>query len=101
MKKLVSLVKNSFTLFETIISIVLLSIIIVGFTKNSYYDNFDKEFILLNQIDNSFTTKNYNKNFSTSFKNIKIIKNDIEEKIIKIKYIKYEDENIKLIKYEL
>ncbi len=101
MTKLVNLEKNSFTLLEILISIILLSIIIIGFTRNFYYDSLDKEFILLNKIGNSFSTKNYNKNFSTSLKNLTIIKNDTIEEIILIKSIKYEDKSIKLIKYEL
>lgn len=95
------MVKNSFTLFETLISIVLLSIVIVGFSKNSYYDNFDEEYMLLNEIENSFETNTYNSFFSNNNKNIKIIKNDTEEESITIKEIKYNDEKIELIRYEL
>lgn len=95
------LVKNSFTLFETLISIVLLSIVIVGFSKNSYYDSFDEEYMLLNKIENFFETKNYNSNFQITKKNLKIIKNDLEENSILLKEIKYKDKKIELIKYEL
>lgn len=93
--------KNSFTIFETLISIILLSIIIVGFSKYSYYDNFDEEFMLLNEIENSFTTKTFNSNFSTSTKNIKVIRNGIQEDTISVKEIKYNDNKIELIKYEV
>lgn len=93
--------KNSFTLFETLISIVLLSVVIVGFSQDSYYDNFDEEYMLLNKIENSFTAKVYGKNFTNTLTNIKIIKNDAEEDIISVKKINYEDNKIKLVKYEI
>lgn len=99
--KLVNLDKNSFTLFETLISIVLLLVVIVGFNKYSYYDNFDKEYMLLNEIENSFNTNTYDKNFHIQYKDIKIIKNKIEEEVISIKVLKYEDGKIKLVKYKL
>lgn len=101
MIKLVNLDKNSFTLFETLISIVLLLVVIVGFNKYSYYDNFDEEYMLLNNIENSFNTKTYTNNFSLFSKNIKITKNSTEKEIISVKVHKYEDEKIKLIKYQL
>lgn len=101
MKKLVNLDKNSFTLFETLISIVLLLVVIVGFNKYSYYDNFDHEYMLLNEIENSFNTNTYNKNFQMQNTNIKIIVNETEEEIISIKVQKYEDEKIKIVKYKL
>ena len=93
--------KNSFTLFETLISIILLSVVIVGFSKYSYYENFDEEYMILNEVENSFTTKVYSSNFSNSTKNIKVIKNNIEEDIVFIKKITYKDEKIELFKYEL
>ncbi|WP_320036345.1 hypothetical protein [Halarcobacter sp.] len=93
--------KNSFSLIETLFSIVLLSIVIVGFSKYSYYDNFDKEFNTLNNIENSFNTKNYNSNFQTNSKTIQILINDIEEKNINVKQISYKDERIELVKYEI
>jgi len=76
-------------------------IIIVEFSHNSYYDNFDKEYMLLNNLENSFNTNTYNKNFSSTNTTIKIIKNDIQEDFISVKEINYEDNNIKLTKYEM
>lgn len=96
-----SLAKNSFTLFETLISIVILLIVIVGFNKYTYYDNFDEEYMLLNNIENSFNTENYTKNFTTKQKSITIIKNDIDEEIVLMKVLEYQDEKIRLFKYEL
>ncbi|MCP4970401.1 MAG: hypothetical protein GY932_07400 [Arcobacter sp.] len=93
--------KNSFTILETLISCILLSVIIIGFSKYSFYDNFDKEFILLNKIDNSFNTKSYNKDFTKKFQKISIIQNNSQEKDLLIKTIIYNDNRIKLFKYEL
>lgn len=95
------MVKNSFTLFETLISIFLLSIVIVGFSQNSYYDNFDEQFQLLNEIENSFTTKSYTENFSSTYENILVIKNDTDAEDLLVKKIEYKDEKINLIKYEI
>lgn len=99
--KQLKLEKNSFTLFETLISIFILSIVIVGFSKISSYDNFDEEFMTLNKIENYFNTKNYSTNFSTSNETVKIIKNDLDIENLNVKKTIYSDEKIVLIKYEL
>lgn len=99
--KQLKLEKNSFTLFETLISIFILSIVIVGFSKISSYDNFDEEFMTLNKIENSFNTKNYSTNFSTSNETVKIIKNDLDIENLNVKKTIYSDDKIVLIKYEL
>ena len=93
--------KNSFTLFETLLSTLLLSIIVIGFLQYSYYDNFEEEYILLNKIENSFTTKNFSSDFTISTKQIKVIKNDLEEINIPVKTITFKNEKISLIKYEM
>lgn len=93
--------KNSFSLIETLLSIVLLSIVIVGFSRYSYYDNFDNEFNILNNIENSFNTKNYTSDFQKNSKTIKILINETEEKNLNIKQIKYKTEKIELVKYEI
>jgi len=93
--------KNSFTLFETLLSTLLLSIIVIGFLQYSYYDNFEEEYILLNKIENSFTTKNFSSDFIISIKQIKVIKNDLEEINIPVKTITFKNEKISLIKYEM
>ena len=59
-----NLVKNSFTLIETLISITFLSVVISGFMYSSYHDEINQEnFMLLNNLENSFDTKDY-KNFA-------------------------------------
>lgn len=93
--------KNSFTLFETLISIIILLVVIVGFSNYSYNDNFNEEFILLQKLDNSFNTNTYDNTFTNSNKNIKILINEIEEKQINLKEIKFKNEKVELIKYEL
>lgn len=79
----------------------MLSFVIVGFSQNSYYENFDKQFQLLNEIENSFNTNTYNEKFTNSYENILIIKNDSEAEDILVKKIEYQDEKIKLLKYEI
>ncbi|AXH11644.1 hypothetical protein [Halarcobacter bivalviorum] len=101
MKKLAKSEKNSFTLLETIISILLLSIIISGFSNISSYDNFDEEYILLNKIENSFTLSSYDSTYIKNNQKLTLKINDIEEKDINIKKIEYSNEKIRLFKYEL
>lgn len=94
------MVKNSFTLLETILSITLLLVVIGGFAKSSFYDNSDETYMTLDKVDNSFSSKDYS-NFSISNTKIQIIKNETIQEEKSVKLIKYEDENIKLSKYEL
>lgn len=101
MKKLVKSGKNSFTLLETLVSVFILSIIIVGFSKASFYDNFDKEYIILNKLENMFNISSYDSSFSTKNIQLTITLDDIEIKNISVKKIEYEDENLRLLKYEL
>lgn len=92
--------KNSFTLIETLVSITLLLIVIIGFKYSTYYDeNSSKNFMLLNNLENLFDTKNYG-SFQNSAKTLQLIKNkEIIENITVTKY-QFENENIKLFKYE-
>ncbi|MDN5108240.1 prepilin-type N-terminal cleavage/methylation domain-containing protein [Aliarcobacter butzleri] len=92
--------KNSFTLIETLVSITLLLIVIIGFKYSTYYDeNSSKNFMLLNNLENLFDTKNYG-SFQNSAKTLQLIKNkEIIENITVTKY-QFENQNIKLFKYE-
>jgi len=101
MKKLVKSGKNSFTLLETLVSVFILSIIIVGFSKASFYDNFDEEYMVLNKLENMFNISSYDSSFSTKNIQLTITSDDIEIKNISVKKIEYEDENLRLLKYEL
>lgn len=95
-----NLVKNSFTLLETLISITLLSIVISGFLYSSYHDEYNnKNYMLLNDLENKFDTKNYS-TFSKSNQNIQIIKNkNTIENLVVSNYI-FENEDMKIFKYE-
>ena len=95
-----NLVKNSFTLLETIVSITFLSIVISGFVYSTYYDNSSNEnFMLLNDLENKFDTKDYS-NFSKTNQNLQIIKNNqIVENLVVQKYL-FENKNIRVFKYE-
>ncbi len=101
MKELLKLGKNSFALFETLLSILILSIIIVSFSNIAYYDNFDKEFTLLNKLDNSFTKNNFDKNFNKSSKKLIIIENETLKKQKIVNQITFHNDLIFIKKYEL
>ena len=93
--------KNSFTLFETLISIFLLTIIIINFSKISSYDNFDEEFMLLNSIENSFNSQDFSDDFSISNQQITILKNGTTEEFLSVKKITFSNEKITLSGYKL
>jgi len=101
MKKLVKSEKNSFTLLETIVSTLLLSIIIVGFSNSSFYDNFDEEYLLLNKLENSFNTSSYSNEFSKKNKQISILVNDTQSQTLNVKEIEYSNNKLRIYKYEL
>ena len=90
-----NLVKNSFTLIETLISITFLSVVISGFMYSSYHDEINQEnFMLLNNLENSFDTKDY-KNFTKTNKTLQITQNqEITQNFTVSKY-QFENENIK------
>ena len=94
------MVKNSFTLLETLISITFLSIVISGFIYSTYHDETNHQnFMLLNDLENSFDTKDYS-NFSKTNQNLQIIKNNqIVENLVVQKYL-FENKNIRVFKYE-
>ena len=94
------MVKNSFTLIETLISITFLSVVISGFMYSSYHDEINQEnFMLLNNLENSFDTKDY-KNFTKINKTLQITQNqEITQNFTVSKY-QFENENIKIFKYE-
>ncbi len=94
------MVKNSFTLIETLISITFLSVVISGFMYSSYHDEINQEnFMLLNNLENSFDTKDY-KNFTKTNKTLQITQNqEITQNFTVSKY-QFENENIKIFKYE-
>lgn len=95
------MVKNSFTLFETLISIFLLSIIIVSFSKTYYFDNFDEEYTLLNILDNKFSANTYDDSFKVMPSRIRVIFNGGQEEEVKVNRREFENGKIKLSKYEL
>jgi hypothetical protein len=94
------LVKNSFTLFETLLSITLLLIIISGFLNSSYYD--EKAISnskLLNDLENKFTLNNFDSFFTNNTK-ITITKNYHYKEDILVKKHTFQNEDIKIYKYE-
>ena len=100
MIKPLNLVKSSFTLLETLISITILSFVISGFSYATFQNKDDsKTYMLLNDLDNKFTTNDY-KQLTKSSKNIKIIINENQDIDIDVFVYEYVDEKIKLIRYE-
>lgn len=94
------MVKNSFTLIETLISITFLSVVISGFMYSSYHDEINQEnFMLLNNLENSFDTKDY-KNFTKTNKTLQITQNQETTQNITISKYQFENKNIKIFKYE-
>ena len=94
------MVKNSFTLLETLISITFLSIVISGFLYASYHEKTNQEnFMILNDLENRFDTKNYT-NFSKTNLNLQIVKNKETSENLAVSKYQFENENIKLFKYE-
>ena len=99
-QKLLNLVKNSFTLFETLLSITILFIIISGFLNSSYYDEKALEnSSLLNTLENKFITNDYS-DFSKGIKEITIIKNYSQKEKITVNKNTFENKDIKIFKYE-
>lgn len=95
-----NLVKNSFTLIETLISITFLSVVISGFMYSSYHDEINQEnFMLLNNLENSFDTKDY-KNFTKTNKTLQITQNQETTQNITISKYQFKNKNIKIFKYE-
>ncbi|MFA9375042.1 MAG: hypothetical protein ACERKK_12890, partial [Poseidonibacter sp.] len=77
-----------------------LSIVISGFSYATYYDSHTlKLYTKLNDLENDFNTNNYS-NMNSQIHNITIIKNNTIEENLLIKKIVYEDNDIKLYKYE-
>lgn len=94
------MVKNSFTLIETLISITFLSVVISGFMYSSYHDEINQEnFMLLNNLENSFDIKDY-KNFTKTNKTLKITQNQETTQNFTVSKYQFENENIKIFKYE-
>lgn len=94
------MVKSSFTLLETLISITLLAIVISGFSYSTYHDEKNhKNFMLLNDLENSFNTQNYN-NFTKVLTSIQIIKNEKSIENLTVFKYQFENKDIRIFKYE-
>ncbi len=99
MKKQKNLLKNSFSLFEVILSVSILSILISGFVFSTYYDtNKEKLFMLLNTLENDFNTKDYSKMTKTTHNLQMLIDNKV--KYVNVKRYTFKNKDIELFKYE-
>ena len=98
--KLLSLEKNSFSLLETILSVVVLGVLLVNFnsffSKNNSLNQLSYD---LNLIENRFDKEDYS-SFSKSSKNIEIkIDNSSTQNLLVNNYI-YQTQNIEIEKYD-
>lgn len=94
------MVKNSFTLLETLVSITLLLVVVSGFSYSTYYDEKeDTNFMLLNELENKFDTKKYS-SFSKSNTTIQITKNKKTIENVTVSKYQFENNEIKIFKYE-
>lgn len=98
-KKPLKSLKNSFIFLETIVSLIVVSIIVTIFFKLSYDNNTNKKFQSLNNISNKLKKSDYS-NMKTSQEEIIILENSVEKKL-SVKKITSSTNEIKLSKYEL
>ena len=93
------LLKSSITLFETLISLIVLMVIISGFLKIPYETQENEElFNKLNELENSFATKDYGY-FIKQEEFLIITKDEHKESISVSKYI-FNNNKINIFKYE-
>jgi prepilin-type N-terminal cleavage/methylation domain-containing protein len=97
MTKLANYQKNSFTLIELLLSLAILAVLTTYILYSK--KDFSKEYKLLNKLENSFSQSSY-EDFTKTSKTITIIKDGTREDLL-VNKIEYEDENIKVFKYEL
>lgn len=98
MKKLCNYQKRSFIFIETIVSLLILSIIVSGLYKLSYNKDRNNIFQNLNIVHNNF---NQNKNLAIEEnKQITIVFDGIEQKHILVKQLSYKDEDFSFVRYE-
>lgn len=90
--------KNSFIFLETIVSLLVVSIIVTIFLKISYNKTDNKTFTTILSVSNKLKKSQYD-SFLISNKTLSIKKDNIFEELL-VKQISYEEKNIKLIKYE-
>ena len=57
--------------------------------------------MLLHSIENSFNTSSYDSKFKKTTKKLEIMINDFELKEFDVQEIKFENENLRVKKYEL
>lgn len=73
---------------------------ISGFIYSTYHDETNqKNYMLLNNLENSFSTKNYT-NFLKTTQNLQVTINEEHTENIVVSKYQFENENIKVFKYE-
>ncbi|WP_419764149.1 MAG: hypothetical protein ACNI28_10220 [Arcobacter sp.] len=97
-KQLKSL-KNSFIFLETIVSLVVISIIVTIFFKLNYDNSANKKFQTINDLSNKLKKSDY-QNMQISQNELRILEDGIEKKVL-VNKITSNQNSIKLSKYEL
>ncbi len=73
---------------------------ISGFIYSTYHDETNqKNYMLLNDLENSFNIKNYT-NFIKTTQNLQVTINEVSTENIVVSKYQFENENIKVFKYE-
>lgn len=94
------LLKSSITLFETIVSLLILLVVVGGFLKIPYDNHEDEEiFYTINEIENRFDTKEY-QYFLKQEKFLNITKNDVLVETISVNKYLFKNKSISIFKYE-
>lgn len=97
-KQLKSL-KDSFIFLETIVSLVVISIIVTIFFKLHYDNSSNKKFQNLNKLSNILKKSDY-QNIQVTQTELTILENGIEKNLL-VNKITLNQNNIKLTKYEI
>ncbi len=105
MQKPKSLEKSSFSLLETILALLILSIVVGGFLNSSYYNNSTDIFFKLQNIKNNFLSKTYDNHFTQKNYHLNFSQKNSAEVILldtgNIRQHTYNSAQITLVKYEM
>ena len=98
--RLLSLVKNSFSLLETILSVVIIGILLINFNTFFIDNKTSKEFNFeLNLVENKFDKGDYS-SFSSQTQNIQIKIDNFNTLTIPVNKYVYKKSNLEIEKYD-
>lgn len=92
------MLKNSISLIETLVSLIILLTVVGGFLKISHSKSRNEAFHTLNELENSFNSKQYQSlNYTNS--DIKVTKNGNSTYITVKKYY-FDNQDLNVFRYE-